>query len=311
MKENKVIVIGHKNPDSDSIISAIAVSFYGQEIFGCPIEARRAGEINNETKFILGFLSKIKLPKRMNKISGEKVVLLDSTEPNQIVDGLKEDKLIAIIDHHNLGGIKTSQPIYVRIEPLGCTCSVVYKILEEKKVKINKEMAFLMIAAIISDTLFFNSPTTTAEDKKIVRELNKIAKVNVKKLAQDMFKAKSSLKGIKEKEIVEKDYKFYQMGKNKIGIGVWETVNPSSLTKKKSSIFTALEKKKDKDKLDYLLFGVVDIIKKNTQLYLISKDEEKLAKEVFKGRIKERAMFLKKIVSRKKQLVPPLMDKLK
>ena len=313
MKTEKVIIIGHKNPDADSILCAIVVDFYSKAVFGCQAQAKRAGEINNETRFILSSLpksAKIKLPQLLKKIGREKIILVDTTEPNQIISGLNKDNLLAIIDHHNLGGLKSNGQVYARIEPLGCSCSVFYKILKEKKVKPNKNMATLMIAAIISDTLFFNSPTTTSEDKKIVQELNRIAKLDLKKLAQGMFTAKSSLKGIKSEGIIGNDYKLFKMGKNNVGIGGWETTNLTSIVQKKLEILKALKNKKSKEKLNYLFFGAVDIIKQNTELYLLGDEEKKLARQVFKGDIKDDIMFLKGVVSRKKQLVPPLMKKL-
>lgn len=309
MAENKTIVVGHLCPDTDSVVAAMVVSFYSGKIFGVKALAKRAGGLNNETKFILNLLpkmAKIALPSKISKVKTEKVILVDTTEQNQIVEGVNENNLIAIIDHHNLGGLKSAKPIYVRVEPLGCSCSILYKILAERKIKITADASFLMIAAIVSDTLFFNSPTTTEEDKKIVNELNKIAKINIKKLARDMFKAKSSLKGVKTEEIIEKDYKFYQMGKNKVGIGVWETVEPSSVNRKKTAIMDALAKKKKKDGLDHLYFGVVDILKEKTYLYLLGIEEEKLAKAVFGGKISNGAMLLEKTVSRKKQIAPLL-----
>ncbi|MEA2113507.1 MAG: manganese-dependent inorganic pyrophosphatase [Patescibacteria group bacterium] len=313
MAKNKTIIIGHINPDTDSIIAAMVAAFYSEKLFGVKALAKRAGDFNNETKFILSLLpksAKICLPGKINKVKTEKVILVDTTEPSQIIAGVNENNLLAIIDHHNLGGIKSSMPIYIRIEPLGCACSVLYKILREKKIKLSENAAFLLIAAIVSDTLFFNSPTTTDEDKKIAKELNKIARLNIKKLANDMFKAKSNLDGVKTKDIIEGDYKFYQMGKSKVGIGVWETVDSSSANKKKIAIMNALRKKKNKDKLDYLFFGVVDILKKNTYLYLPAFEEEKLAKTVFNGKVNDGIMPLEKVVSRKKQIAPALNRKL-
>ena len=309
MKQNRTIIIGHKNPDADSIISAMIIAFYSEKIFGFKAAAKRAGEINSETKFVLNFLpksAKIKSPQLLKEIKQEKVILVDTTEPSQIISGVNEDNLFAIIDHHNLGGLKSMSPICARVEPLGCTCSIIYKILKEKKIKISKDAAILMIAAIISDTLFFNSPTTTSEDRKIAKELNRIAKLDLKKFSAEMFKAKSSLKGIKIEEIIEKDYKFFQMGKHKVGVGIWETVDSASVIEKKEQIFSALKNKKDKDSLEYLFFGVVDILKENMNLFLLSEKEENSAKQIFKGKAENRIMFLPGVVSRKKQIVPQL-----
>ncbi len=306
--KNKTISIGHKNPDTDSALSAILVSRFGKKIFGFDVEAVTAGSVNNETKYILN-LFKIKKPRVLKKIKNEKVILVDTTEPSQIIDGLTEENLTAIVDHHNLGGLKSMKPIYARIEPIGCTGSVIYKILREKNIKIDKTSAILMIACIISDTLNFHSPTSTDEDKKVFKELNKIAKLDIKKFVRNLFAAKSSLEGISVKDIVDKDYKKFEMGKSKVGIGVWETTDPESVNLQKDKIIKALADKKKKEKMDYMFFAVVDIIRNNTYFYIIESEEEMLARSVF-GIAKNSIVFLKNIVSRKKQLVPPLMNKL-
>ena len=306
---NKTISIGHKNPDTDSALSAILVSRFGEKIFGLDIEAVTADSVNNETEYILNLL-KIKKPRILKKIKNEKVILVDTTEPSQIIDGLTEENLTAIIDHHNLGGLKSMKPIYARIEPLGCTGSVIYKILREKNIKIDKVSATLMIACIMADTLNFHSPTSTDEDKKIFRELNKIAKLDIKKFVKNLFAAKSSLKGISIKDIIGKDYKKFEMGKSKVGIGVWETTNPESVNLQKDKIIKALIDKKKKEKMDYMFFAVVDIIKNSSYLYVIGNKEEMLAKKIFNNKTRENIMLLKKIVSRKKQLVPVLMNEL-
>ena len=307
--KNKIISIGHKNPDTDSALSAFLVSRFGKRIFGFEIEPVVAGEINNETKYILEKL-KIKKPRILKAIINEVVVLVDTTEPSQIIDGLTEDNLMAIIDHHNLGGLKSSKPIFTRIEAIGCTASVIYKILKEKNIKIDKASAELMITCIISDTINFNSPTSTIDDKKIFSELNKIAKLDMKKFVSEIFAAKSSLKGISVDDIISKDYKEFDMGRYKVGIGVWETTNPGTVNVQKDKIIQSLIEKKSQAKMDYMFFAVVDIVKNNSDLYVIENKEEKLAEKVFSGNIRESLMSLKGVVSRKKQLVPPLMNKL-
>ncbi|MCK5475208.1 MAG: manganese-dependent inorganic pyrophosphatase [Candidatus Pacebacteria bacterium] len=306
--KNKIISIGHKNPDTDSALSAILVSKFSKKIFGFETQGVVAGNINNETKYILQML-KMEKPKILKKIKNENVVLVDTTEPKQIIEGLTEDNLLAIIDHHNLGGLKSSKPIFTRIEAVGCTGSIIYKILKEKRIKIDKPSAILMITCIISDTLNFNSPTTTVDDKIIFKELNKIAKLDIKKFVNELFSAKSSLEGISVNDIISKDYKQFDMGKYKVGIGVWETTIVESINIQSDKIIKALAKKKSYEKMDYMFFAVVDIIKNNSYLYIIGKEEEELAKNVF-GIAKNNILFSKGIVSRKKQLVPPLMNEL-
>jgi manganese-dependent inorganic pyrophosphatase len=308
--KNKTISIGHKNPDTDSVLSAILISRFGKRLFGFDIEAVIAGDINNETKYILDLL-KIKKPRLLKEIKNKSVILVDTTEPRQIVDGLMEDNLLAIIDHHNLGGLKSSKPIYSRIEPVGCTGSIIYKVLEEKGVKVDKISAILIMACIISDTLNLTSPTTTNDDKKILKKLNKIAKLDLKNFVAKLFSEKSSLKGISINDIIGKDYKNFDMGKNKVGIGVWETTDPDSVNAQKDKIIPALTKEKNKEKMDYMFFVVVDIVKNNSYLYIIGEEESILSKKVFGGEIKDNIMFLKGVVSRKKQIVPVLMKKLR
>ncbi|MBW6440498.1 manganese-dependent inorganic pyrophosphatase [Patescibacteria group bacterium] len=305
----KIIAIGHKNPDTDSVLSAILISRFAKKIFGFEIDAVVAGKINNETNYILEKL-KLKKPRILKIIKKEAVILVDTTEPKQIIDGLMENNLLAIIDHHNFGGLKSSKPIFARVEALGCTGSVIYKILQERNIKVDKISATLIITCIISDTLNFNSPTTTADDKKIFRELNKIVKLDVKNFVNEIFTAKSNLKGISVDDIISKDYKQFDMGRIKVGIGVWETTSPETVNVQKDKIIQALLEKKSEEKMDYLFFAVVDIIKNNSDLYIVGQEEAELAKSVFSGNKKEGLIFLRGVVSRKKQLVPPLMDKL-
>ncbi|MDP3057676.1 MAG: manganese-dependent inorganic pyrophosphatase [bacterium] len=307
--QNKTISLGHMNPDADSVLAAILISRFAENIFGFSVEPRIAGDINNETKYILDLL-KIEKPVMIEKITDENVVLVDTTEPAQILPGLTDANLAAIVDHHNLGGLKSGKPILARIEPVGCTATVIYKILKEKGVKIDKTSAIMMIASIISDTLNLTSPTTSSDDKKIFEELNKTAKLDLEKFVKAQFAAKSSLGGIATSEIVSKDYKNFEMGKSKVGIGVWETTDTQSVSSKKSELMAALAAKKSVEKLDYVFFLIVDILKENSIMYILSDAEKNLAEKVFGAKAENNEIFLKGVVSRKKQVVPPLTGEL-
>lgn len=306
---SKTISIGHINPDTDSVLSAILVSRFGKKIFGFEIEPAIAGEINNETKFVLNLL-KIQKPNIVKKITDENVILVDTTEPSQIIEGVSDANLAGIIDHHNLGGLKSSKPILARIEPVGCAATVIYKIIREKNIKPSNKAAILIMSCIISDTLNFASPTTSNDDKKALKELNKIANLNLKSLIKALFAAKSSLEGIATRDIVSKDYKNFDMGKSKVGIGVWETTNPESVKSKKSELMAALAAKKEMEKLDFIFFLIVDILKENSIMYVAGEAEKSLAEKIFGVKAENNEIFLKGIVSRKKQVVPPLMAEL-
>lgn len=297
------------NPDPDSVLAAILVSRFGKKIFGFDVEPAIAGDINNETKFLLNLL-KIDKPNKIEKITDENVILVDTTEPGQILSGLTDVNLAAIIDHHNLGGLKSGKPILARIEPVGATATVIYKILKEKNIKIDKTSAILMIACIVSDTLNLTSPTTSLDDKRILKELNKIAKLDLKKFVKAQFAAKSSMEGIATAEIVSKDYKNFDMGKSKVGIGVWETTDTESINSKKSELMVALTAKKQAEKLNFVFFLIVDILKENSIMYVVTEAEKTLAEKVFGAKAENNEIFLKGIVSRKKQVVPPLMGEL-
>lgn len=306
---DKAISIGHINPDTDSVLSAILISKFGKEIFGFEIMPAIAGDINNETKFVLNLL-KISKPRQMDKITDEIVVLVDTTEPGQIIDGLTDVNLTGIVDHHNLGGLKSGKPILARIEPVGCTATVIYKILMEKKIKFDKTSAVLIMACVVSDTLNLTSPTTSSDDKKILGELSKAAEINLKKFVDDLFAAKSSIEGISTGDIITKDYKDFEMGKSKVGIAVWETTNPETVNSKKNDLMAALAKRKTAENLDYIFFLVVDILKESSNMYIIGEPEKTLAEKVFGAKTENNEIFLEGVVSRKKQIVPPLMAEL-
>lgn len=305
--QGKVISVGHRNPDTDSVLAALIAARFGKKLFALEVENCVAGPLNNESKFVLELL-KLPTPKILKAVKNESVVLVDTTEPSQLAEGITEENLVAIVDHHNLGGLKSVRQIMVRIEPLGSTCSVLYKMLKEKGIKVDKTSAKIMMAALISDTLHLTSPTTTAEDKKILRELTTISGWNPKEFAVELFAAKSSLKGIKNEQIIGMDYKNFEMGGKKVGIGVWETTDPQVVNEKQRTLMKLLTEKKSAEGLDYVLFAVVDILKQVTHAYAPTEAETELLREVFGVEAQDGIVVLKGVVSRKKQLVPPLMQ---
>ena len=297
----KTIIIGHKSPDTDAIVSVLVFA----KLLGDFALAARAGEINKETKFVLSFF-KEKQPVLVKSLKNKKVFLLDHNNPEEAVDGFEQAELVGVIDHHYLSGIQTSSPIYYRAEPIGSSSTIIAKIFKEKNIKLTKKQAGLLLAGVISDTLLFTSPTCTEEDRKIAKELTRISGVKPKELAQKMFKAKSDITGISISALVVKDYKEFKSGNTRFGIGVWETTLPEAVKAKKEQIFPALEKKKETAKLDFIFFALVDIVRQKSELFLLDK-EKKVAEKVFKGEILNNLMLLKGVVSRKKQILPPLV----
>lgn len=306
---NKIVIIGHKNPDTDSIVSAIAGQELFAKIFDKVAVAKRAGDLNNETKFVLNKFG-VQIPELISEIEeGDAVALVDHNEVSQIAEKINFTDVEYLIDHHKLT-LATEKPIFCRVEPIGSTASLVAKMFFEKGFEISEVLAKLLLAGILSDTLNLTSPTTTAEDKKLAEKLNDIAKIDMQEFVSEMFEAKSSLEGISVAEIVSLDYKNFEMGSSKIGVGTWETTSPQSVNSKKAEILQALREKKAQEKLDAIFFMVVDILGQNCELYLIGETEEQIAQKVFEGKIENNAMFLPGVVSRKKQIVPQLTEEL-
>lgn len=306
---NEVIVIGHKNPDTDSIVSAIAGAEYLQKVLGKNAKAYRAGVLNNETKFILEKWG-VETPEELTQdVQIESVCLVDHNEAAQLADGVDHGKVDFVIDHHKVS-IITEKPLFMRVEPIGSTSSLLAKMFFEKEILPTETTSKLLLSGILSDTLNFTSPTTTEEDKELANKLNEIAKLDLDGYVTDMFKAKSSLEGISTEEITTLDYKEFEMGSKKVGVGTWETTLPQTVNERKEEIFQILTSRKEAEKLDYIYFMVVDIIAGNCQLHIISDEEKVLAEKVFGKNVEDGVMLLEGVVSRKKQIVPPLTEEL-
>lgn len=306
---SSIIVIGHKNPDTDSIVSAIAGAEYLEKALGRDAKAYRAGVLNNETKFILEKWG-VEAPEELNSsVQVESVCLVDHNESSQLADGIDHSKVDFVVDHHKVA-IITEKPLFMRLEVLGSTSSLLAKMFFEKNVLPSETVSKLLLSGILSDTLNFTSPTTTDEDKELATKLNEVAKLDMESYVAEMFKAKSSLEGISTEEITTLDYKEFEMGSKKVGVGTWETTLPESVNERKEEIFKILSERKVSEKLDYVYFMVVDIIAGNCQLYIISEEEKSLAEKVFGAATSDGIMLLEGVVSRKKQIVPPLTEAL-
>lgn len=300
----KIFVVGHKNPDTDSVASAFVWSRVLNKM-GISALPAVAGEVNKETKLAFS-KAQVKIPQKIP--AGKEVFLVDHNEKKQMVKGIK--KIVGVIDHHKLSGLVTDEPIFFRNEPMGSTCSIIAKIALEKNLELQEEEAFLLICGIVSDTLKFNSPTTTREDKEFAEELAEILEIDLNKLAEELFQAKSDFSGMSLNQIVKADYKDFEMGGKKVGIGVCETASNNFFKDKKENILQEIKKIKKEKEVDYLFFAVIDIIKKNTLLFCASPNDLKLAARSFGVSSKENPVILKGVASRKKQIVPPLSKNL-
>jgi manganese-dependent inorganic pyrophosphatase len=299
-----IYLVSHKNPDTDSIVSSLVMKDF-LERTGQKVKACRFGEINQETAYVLKYF-KEKAPALIKNVAGKKLFLVDHNEIEHGGRGMEKAEIIGILDHHRLGGIETMMPIFCRTEPIGSTSTLVFKMFKEKGFTINKRQATLLLCGIISDTLKFISPTTTAEDRKIAKELEKISGQNINKLSREMFRARFETSVINLKNLLINDYKEFKLGKKKVGVAVWETLNTQMIFEKKEKIISELKKMKKRWKVDLIYFGTLDILKKECKLVLIGEEEKKVAEKAFAKKEKENILYLSGVISRKKQIVPKL-----
>jgi len=308
MTMTKIYLFGHKSPDTDSILAPLVYEDYLKSK-NQDAEAVKLWPINNESKFILDYVW-VEKPRRVNTLpEGSHVFLLDHNEKIQSIDNIDELEVIGLIDHHSFGNFLTSKPIFARVEPLACTMTVLYKIFKEENHKISPEMAKLMISGIISDTLFFRSPTTTEFDKEVVKELNNIANIpDLEKYSLDMFNAKSDLWDISAQEVVKMDFKEYDMNKTRLGTWVIETTNPGYALWRKNEILEAMDMIKKQDELDIILFSIIDILNGINTTFVLDSAEEKVISDVFGATTNNHLADLGRRISRKKQIIPELTD---
>ena len=301
---SKILVMGHKNPDTDSICSAISYANLKKEL-GFEVEAVRLGTISKETQFILDYLN-MDAPRLIESVnSGDQIILVDHNEAGQSVDGRDNATILEIIDHHKID-LKTSDPINLRFETVGCSSTIISKIYEEKGVAITKEMATVMLSAIMSDTLIFKSPTCTEEDVKQGKKLAEIAGLDYEVYGKDLLIAGTSLDDKTAYEIVNIDCKPFEFGTQKAAVAQVNTVEISAVLARKEELETVMKELMAKDGLDFVTLMITDIITNSTELYVVG--DKTLTIKTFGMAEGAETVFLPNVVSRKKQIVPPYTD---
>jgi manganese-dependent inorganic pyrophosphatase len=237
----------------------------------------------------------------------KKVILVDHNQQSQSVDGIEEAEILEVIDHHNLGTIGTSMPINFRCMPVGCTCTIIYKLYQEANVKIPKDIAGIMLSAILSDTLLFKSPTTTEMDKQVGEELAVIAGLDIVEYGTKMFKAASSVAGLSVDEIINTDCKTFKYGESNMAIGQIITMDFDELLERKEEIVESLNSMCEYGKYSVSLLFVTDIIRNGSYLFFNSNSEE-ILEEAYGIEHAHQGVYLDGVVSRKKQMLPPLLE---
>ena len=293
---------GHLKPDSDSVFSAIgAATLYGGR-------AVVPGNINREAGFALDYC-KLNPPEEIQDFSLYKVALVDTNQASQIHPSIDPENIVAVIDHHALrgGAIELNTPILIDIRPFGATATSLAMYADRHKLVLPESVACGLLAAILSDTLILNSPTTTDIDKHYVKWLaDSVGVGDIQAMGKALLEAKSDLAQYSDKKVILADYKTYNISGKKLGVGVAETLTPEILLRRKSGFIKAINQQRQAQALDWLFFAIVDTQRKQSYLVLASDREAQLATQAFKAHAEERLMVLKGVVSRKRQLMPAL-----
>jgi len=299
-----VYVAGHKSPDTDAICAAIAYAEFKKKR-GMDAVPVRLGDLNPETQFVLKKFG-IPVPELMTDATGKKLIIVDHSETTQSPNNFDKAEIIEIVDHHKIGDLTTPNPIFFLSMPVGCTCTVIKILYDYFGIEIPKEIAGIMLSAILSDTVMFKSVTTTDEDKKRAEELAKIAGIeDMQAYAMEMFKAKSDVAGKTPRDLIFRDFKDYVMSGKKVGVGQLEVVDLSLLDELKDPIYEEMKKVKEEGERHSIFLMLTDVMKEATELLVIS-DEPVVVEKAFGVPLKERSVWLEKVMSRKKQVVPPL-----
>lgn len=235
------------------------------------------------------------------------IILVDHNEVSQAVDGLESANILEIIDHHKIGSLETVGPVYFRNQPVGCTATIVAQMYRENNIEIDATMAGVMCSAILSDTLVFRSPTCTELDKRTAEELASIAGFDIQKYAKEMFAAGSDLSGKAPEEIFYQDFKKFTAGNTTFGVGQITSMDEESLQELKKRMIPYIEKTFAEHGADMLFFMLTDIMEESTDLMIFGEGAEEAAKQAFHSE-KEDRMYLRGVVSRKKQIIPQLMS---
>ncbi|RKD73412.1 manganese-dependent inorganic pyrophosphatase [Sinobaca qinghaiensis] len=307
---SKLLVFGHKSPDTDTICSAIAHAALKNKT-GDEAEAVRLGEINGETQYALDYF-KIEAPRLVESVSNEtdRVSLVDHNEAQQSVDDLAEVSIKEVIDHHRIANFQTSEPLYYRAEPVGCTATILNKMYKEYGVEIDKSTAGLMLSAIISDSLLFKSPTCTHEDVAAAEELAGIAGVDTDSYGLEMLKAGADISGKTEEELISLDAKEFSMGNAKVQIAQVNAIDPNEVLERQTEIEKVMNEAVQNNGLDLFVFVVTDILNSDSIAVAVGEKTDAVEK-AFNVTLSNNKAVLEGVVSRKKQIVPVLTDALK
>jgi len=299
----KVLIFGHKNPDTDSICSSIAMENLEKKFRNEIVEAVALGNVNKETQYVLNYLN-IEKPRVIEEIDeNQEVILVDHNEFNQSVKGIEKSKILKVIDHHRINDFKTADPLFYYAQPVGCTATLVYEIYNMNNIEIEEKIAVLMLSAIISDTLLFKSPTCTPKDIEVAKKLAEIANIDINTYGLEMLKAGTDLGDFSEEELITLDMKKTVTNGLNLAVAQINTVSIEDVLKREDKLKNAINKKIEEENFDLFVFAITDILESNSEIIAFGKRTDIVEKT---NKLENNRAFLPGVVSRKKQILPML-----
>ncbi|SIR67471.1 manganese-dependent inorganic pyrophosphatase [Haladaptatus litoreus] len=298
-------VIGHQQPDTDTICSALAYARLKQAQ-GVDATPARAGEVNPETQFVLDRWD-TESPSLLDDAAGEQLILVDHNEYSQAVSGAHDATIVEVVDHHRIGDIETSDPIYFRNEPVGSTATILTQLYEEANKTIDAQTAGLLLSGLLSDTVVLRSPTTTDQDRSIADHLADIAGVDIEKYGKELLQQKSKIGEKSPREMVLSDFKEFEFESHQVGIGQVETVEPEVVLEQREAVLAAMDDVATERNYTVFLLLVTDLLKEESTA-LIAGTQIDTVEDGLDTTFTEQEAFLPGVMSRKKQVVPPLED---
>lgn len=304
----KVFVIGHKSPDTDSVVAAIGYAKFKSEIDkDDEYVPARAGELNPETAYVLERFN-IPVPELLTNAKGKKIILVDHNEMGQVIDGADEATIFEIIDHHKIGDLQTSAPIMFHAEPIGSTCTIIADFFFYHKIDLSKKLASALLAGILSDTVIFKSPTTTDKDKRIANKLSDICGLSIQEFGMEVKKSKSSIAKMTANEVILKDYKTFEKNDCKYGVGQIEVVDEGEALERRDELMAELESIRVANGLKLNILMVTNIISESSRLWFAG--DAGLMTKSFGQEPVGNELILPGVMSRKLQVVPKIQESL-
>ena len=299
-------VVGHSNPDTDSVAAAIGYAALSNAL-GADAQAcmqSSAADLNPESKVVLEKFN-LDAPAELQDAAGKTIALVDHSDIGQAPANITDADVVAIVDHHKIGDITTNSPILFNAQPVGCTCTVLNEMFKINNVDIPKDVAGAMLCAILSDTVNFKSPTCTDKDKAAVADLKAVAGVeDTDALFMDMLSAKSAVAGVPAQDLLFRDYKDFDMKGKKVGVGQLELASLDQVADMRADLLKAMENTKADGRHSVLLM-LTDVVKEGTDLLVVS-DEPAEIEAAFGGKVENNSFYVEGMMSRKKQTVPNL-----